>query len=513
MSNFITRKTYQLPQNRSVTFFLDYIECKSGKRTLKEFHIHDDLSLAPNKKTLEALSWLNEDQRADLVFAMNDFYRTKKVAKSFFEKAGLSLPEAKSLSTAQVINFPSRYIKKDMSVPENIIDTKNMNIRQVFELGSEFSPVAFHSNKVKITNIETVKYRWEKRFGKVDKYTLRDIVETAVFLCNGHTVHFNLHQYCDRKNYVHHIFYKLARIGCKAVRGSKGRSNSFISALDIPQSLKDFVATLPEEYVNAVLEAYDNVYAYEVSKTKGIVRSKNKDAVAWEKAVREHASATEDKVIEQYGKKVSLSHTVKVSKGKLNRETVKGIVNKKTERHSIKITSTANTLDSIVEIDTCGAYLNQLRMMSGLEAVGDPYNFLDTDRDTAKTLCLRLMCGSSRRQAIRHLKDDGCDPLKAEELVDTFLDTYKPFKKCWEVFNHQQQLVMTEMYRLATQYKMAFIPNCDGILTAKSDALLAKVLYQKAWFNVTGKEMKVKIKCQDYEEQRKAAYGYKCKYA
>lgn len=505
MSSFIFRKTYQLLQNRSVTFFLDYIECKSGKRTLKEYHIHDDHSLAPNKKTLEALVCLNEDQRADLVLAINDFYKDKSVAQRLFKKAGLSLPEAKSLSTAQVINFPAKAIKKNLSVPENIIDTNNMSIKEVFKLGSELSSVSFHSNKVKLQNIETVKYRWEKCFGKLDKYTLRDIVETAVFLCNGHTVHFNLIKYCDRKGYIHHIFYTLARLGCKAVRGSKGRSNSFISALDIPQSLKDFVATLPEDYINAVLEAYDNVYAYEVNKSKGIIRSKNKDAVAWEKAVREHAAATEDKVIEQYGKRVSLAHTLKVNKDKLNRETVKGIINKKTERPSIKITSTANTLDSIVEIDACGAYLNQLRMMYGLEAVEDPYSFLDTDRDTAKDISLRLLCGSSKRQVVRHLTNEGCDTCKAEELADTFLATYKPFKKCWEVFNHRQQLVMIEMYKLATQYKMAFVANCDGVLVAKSDALLAKTLYQQAWLNITGKEMKVKVKCQDYEYQRKAA--------
>lgn len=505
MSSFIARKTYQLPQNRSVTFFLDYIECKSGKKTLKEYHIHDDPSLAFNKKTLESVTLLNEDQRADLVLAINDFYKDKSVAHRLFKKAGLSLPEAKSLSTAQVIKFPARFIKKDKTIPTNIIDTRNMSVRDVFELGSELSPVAFHSCKVKIKNIKTYLKRWTKAFSKTDQHSLRDLIETVIFLCNEHSVHFNLSKGCDKKGYIRHIFNTLARIGCKAVRGSTGRSNSFISALDIPQSIKDFVATLPEDYVNAVLEAYDNVYAYEVSKINGIVRSKNKDAVEWEKAVREHAAATEDKVIEQYGKRVSLSHTLKVNKDKLNRETVKGIINKKTERPFIKITSTANTMDSVVEIDTCGAYLNQHRMMSGLEPIEDPYSFLDVDRDTAKDISLRILCGSSKRQVVRHLKDEGCDPWKAEELVDTFLATYKPFKNCWEVFNHQQQLVMIEMYNLATKFKMMFVANCDGLLVAKSDALLAKTLYQNAWEKVTGKHMPVKVKCQEYEERRKAA--------
>ena len=234
-------------------------------KTLKAYHISNDPSLAPNKKTLEALTLLNEEQRADLVFEINNFYKDKSVAQRLFEKAGLSLPEAKKSITAQIIIFPTRYIKKDMSVPENIIDTRNMSVREVFELGSEISPVAFHSNRVKLKNIETFKYRWEKLFGKIDNYTLRDIIETAIFLCNGHTVHFNLSKGCDKKNYVHHIFYKLARIGCKAVRGSSGRSNSFISALDVPQTLKDFVASLPEDYINAVL---DNVYAYEIHNTE-----------------------------------------------------------------------------------------------------------------------------------------------------------------------------------------------------------------------------------------------------
>ena len=313
-------------------------------------------------------------------------------------------------------------------------------------------------------------------------------------MCNGHTVHFNLNQYCDKKNYVHHIFYKLARIGCKAVRGSKGRTNSFISALEVPSKLRDFVDTLPEDYVNAVLGAYDNVYAYEISKTKGIIRSNNKEAVEWKKAVKEHASATEDKIIEQYGKRVSLSHILKVSNDKLNRETIRGIINKKSERDFIRMTSTVNTLDIVVEVDTCGAYMNQLRIMSGLEAIEDPYSFLDTDRDTSKAICLRLICGSSKKQVVRYLRDEGYDTVKAEELVDTFQSVYRPFKKCWEVFNHQQQLAMIEMYKLAAHHKMAFISNCDGILVAKSDALLAKSLYQKAWNKVLGQNMPVKIK-------------------
>lgn len=505
MSNFISRKTYQLPQNRSVTFFIDYIECKSGKKTLKEDHIHDDSSLAFNKKTLEHVTLLNEEQRADLVLSINNFYKDKSVAQRLFKKAGLILPKAKSLSTSQVFNFPKKAIKKNLSAPESIIDTKCMGVKEVFELGSELSPVAFHSSKVKLNNIKTYLKRWTKSFSKTDQHSLRDLIETAVFLCNGHTVHFNLNQYCDKKNYIHHIFYTLARIGCKAVRGSTGRSNSFISALDLPDSLKAFVEGLPKDYVEEVLSSYDTVYSYEISKTKGVVRSKNKEAEEWTKTVKEYMEATMNKVITQFNARVSLSHTLKVNKGLLNRETVKGVCLNKKLRNHIRMQSISGSMDSIVEIDTCGAYLNQLRMLSGLEAVDDPYSLLDTDRDTAKDVCLRLLCGASKRQVVRHLKDEGCDTWKAEELVETFLATYKPFKKCWEVFNHQQQLVMTEMYRLATQHKMAFIPNCDGVLVAKSDALLAKTLYQQAWEKVTGKNMPVKVKCQDYEEQRKAA--------
>ena len=497
MSSFFTIKTYQLSYNRSVSFYLDYNSCKSGKKTLKESHLHDDPSLAPHKKTLEALMCLNEDQRSDLVFAINDFYKDKSVAQRLFDKAGLSLPEAKRSITAQIINFPARYIKKDMSIPENIIDTRKMSVREVFELGSELSPVAFHSNKIKLKNIKTFKYRWEKLFGKIDNYTLRDIIETAIFLCNGHTVHFNLRQCCDKKNYIRHIFYKLSRIGCKAVRGSTGRTNSFISALDIPQKLKDFVDTLPEDYVNAALGAYDNVYAYEISKTKGIIRSNNKDAVEWKKAVKEHASATEDKVIEQYGKRVSLSHTLKVNNNKLNRETVKGVINKKSERDSIRMTSTSNTLDSIVEVDTAGAYMNQLRVSMGMEPLQDPYSFLPVDREIAKDLCLRLLCGSPKRARIHLINDLGISPSQADHLISLFFNEYPNFdynKKQYVLFNHQQQQVMIEMYKLAAQHKMIFIPNCDGLLVAKSDAILAKSLYQKAWFNVTRKHIPVKIK-------------------
>lgn len=505
MSSFISRKTYQLPQNRSVTFFIDYIECKSGKKTLKEYHIHDDPSLAFNKKTLEALVWLNEDQRADLVLAINNFYKDKSVAQRLFKKAGLNLPKAKSLGTAQVIKFPTKAIKKNLSAPESIIDAKNMSIKEVFELGSELSPVAFHSCKVKLNNIETYFKRWTKAFGKTDRHSLKDLIETVIFLCNGHSVHFNLKKGCDKKGYLHHIFNTLARLGCKAVRGSTGRSNSFISALDRPDSLREFVDGLPKDYVEEVLSSYDNVYSYEISKTKGLQRSKNNEAEEWTKAVRSYMEATLDKVITQFNARVTLSHTLKVAKGKLNRETVKGASLNKKLRSSIRMQSLSGSMDSVVEVDTCGAYLNQLRMMSGLEAVEDPYSFLDTDRYTAKDLCLRLLCGASKRQVVRHLKDEGCDQWKAEELVDTFLATYKPFKECWEYFNHQQQLVMTEMYKIATQYKMAFIPNCDGLLVAKSDALLAKTLYQQAWEKVTGKEMKVKVKCQESAEYQKAA--------
>lgn len=502
--------TFQLTQSKTVTFIVDAIPCTYGSKQnrLRPFHLIDDSSYHIHKDTLNAIECLTEEQRWVL---FNDISNSgpngEETAKFIFKKAKLPLPKEKDVSkSSSVIKFPSRYIKKDKNTQDNIIDTKNMSVVDVLKLGSDMSPVAFHSNKLKLNKLSTYQDRWVKAFGKTDRHSLRDLIETSIFLCNGHTVHFNLRKGCDKKDYLHHIFNTLARIGCKAVRGSTGKSNSFISALDVPDSLRAFVDGLSKDYVEQVLSIYDNVYAYEISKTKGIKRAKNKEAEEWTKAVKAYMEAVQDKVITQFNARVSISHTLKVSKkGMLNRETVKGVCLNKKLRSNIRMQSLSGSMDSIVELDTCGAYMNQLRMMSGLEAVDDPYIFLDTDRDTAKDVSLRLLCGASKRQVVRHLKDEGCDQWKAEELVDTFLETYKPFKKCWEIFNNQQQLVMTEIYKLATSYKMAFIANCDGILVAKSDAILAKSLYQKAWLNVTGKLMPVKIKAKDYEEHRKAA--------
>lgn len=502
--------TFQLTQSKTVTFTVDAIACTYGSKQnrLRPFHLIDDTSYRIHKDTLNAIECLTEEQRW-LLFndVSNSGPNGEETAKFIFKKAKLPIPKEKAVSkSSSVIKFPARFIKKDSRTPDNIIDTKNMSVVDVLKLGSDLSPVAFHTNKVKLNKLSTYQDRWVKAFGKTDRHSLRDLIETAIFLCNGHTLHFNLRKGCDKKGYIHHIFNTLARVGCKAVRGSTGKSNSFISALDLPDSLRAFVDGLPKEYVEQVLSSYDNVYAYEISKVNGIQRSKNKEAEKWTKAVKAYMEAVQDKVITQFNARVSLSHTLKVSKkGMLNRETVKGVCLNKKLRSSIRMQSLSGYLDSIVEVDTRGAYINQLRMMNGLEAVEDPYSFLDTDRDTAKDLSLRLLCGSSKRQVVRHLRDDGCDQWKAEDLVDTFLENYKPFKKCWELFNHQQQLVMTEMYKLAAHYKMAFIANCDGILVAKSDAILAKTLYQQAWMNITGKFMPVKIKGQEYEEQRKAA--------
>lgn len=501
--------TFQLTQSKTVTFTVDTIACTydSKQSKLRPFHLIDDPSYRLHKETLNAIECLTEEQRLILFNDLsNSGPKGKETAEFIFNKAKIPLPKDKTISkSSNVIKFPARYIKKNNSTPENIIETRNMNIVDVLKLGSDMSPVSFHSFKIKLNNIETLLYRWTKAFAKTDKHSLRDLIETAIFLCNGHSVHFNLRRECDKKGYIHHIFNSLARIGCKAVRGSNGRSNSFISALDLPDSLRAFVDGLPKDYVEQVLSSYDNVYAYEVSKTKGLQRSKNKEAVEWTKAVKAYMEAVQDKVITQFNARASISHTLKVSKqGLLNRETVKGVCLNKKLRSSIRMQSLSGYMDNVVEVDTCGAYLNQMRMEHGMEALEDPYSFLPTDRDTAKGLCLRLICGT-KRAGINYLKEQECDPLTAENLVNTFYSFYTPDKKCYNRYNHQQQLVMTEMYKLATKHKMAFVTNCDGVLVAKSDALLAKALYQQAWENVTGKYMPVKIKCQDSEYQRKAA--------
>lgn len=500
--------TFQLTQSRSVTFTVDSIACTYGSKQnkLRPFHLIDDHSYRVHRDTLNAIECLNEEQR--LIF-FNDLSKSgpkgRETAIFIFNKAKLPLPTGKAPSkSSKVIKFPARYIKKDKNTPANIIDTKNLNVVDVLKLGSDMSPVSFHSCKIKLNNIETLLYRWTKAFAKTDKHSLRDLIETAIFLCNGHTVHFNLRRECDKKGYIHYIFNTLARIGCKAVRGSNGRSNSFISALDLPDSLRAFVDGLPKDYVEEVLSSYDNTYAYEISKTKGIHRSKNKDAEEWTKAVKAYMEAVQDKVITQFNARTSISHTLKVSKGLLNRETIKGVCLNKKLRNHIRMQSLSGSMDNVVEVDTCGAYLNQMRMEHGMEALKDPYSFLPTDRDTAKGLCLRLICGT-KRAGINYLKEQGCDPLTAESLADTFYSYYTPDKKCYNRYNHQQQLVMTEMYKLAAQYKVLFVTNCDGVICAESDAILIKALYQKAWENVTGKHMPVKIKCQEYEERQKAA--------
>ena len=162
---------------------------------------------------------------------------------------------------SNVIVFPyNNKYTKEKTRPSNLIYSLSMTKIQVEKLGYNIAPVAFFSNKNELDNIKHYQSKYKSMFGsKLDKRSLLDVIQTAIFLVNNHTVQFIINKEIDRKGYARHIFYNLAKIGCKGIVGARNRCRSFISALDVPQSLKDFVALLPSEYVDKVLLSYNQM--------------------------------------------------------------------------------------------------------------------------------------------------------------------------------------------------------------------------------------------------------------
>lgn len=170
----------------------------------------------------------------------------------------ISLPVLNNATPSNVIILPFRKCHKDKTRPSNLIYSLHMTKFQVEQLGYNLSPVSFFSNRNTLDNIRYYQGQYKSMFGtQLDKRSLLDVIQTAIFLVNDHTVQFLINKEIDRKGYARHIFYNLAKIGCKAVIGSKKKCRSFISALDVPNKLKDFVSLLPSDYVDKVLLSYD----------------------------------------------------------------------------------------------------------------------------------------------------------------------------------------------------------------------------------------------------------------
>lgn len=171
-----------------------------------------------------------------------------------------SLPVLNNTTTSNVIILPFCNYNKDKTRPSNLIYSLHITKFQVEQLGYDISPIAFFSNKNELDNIKYYQSKYKSMFGtQLDKRSLLDLIQVAIFLVNDHTVQFLINKEIDRKGYARHIFYNLAKIGCKAVIGSRKKCRSFISALDVPSKLKDFVALLPSEYVDKVLLSYDHM--------------------------------------------------------------------------------------------------------------------------------------------------------------------------------------------------------------------------------------------------------------
>jgi len=494
--------SYLSLQNKLINFWLDSLvpsTTKPGGHTLSPNHISDILGYKLNKQTISNIRSLNLTDRANFAQHLINKYKSPDVVNNIFKICGISLPVLSNTTPSNVIVLPCGKYNKEKTRPSNLISSLYMTKYQVEKLGYNLSPVSFFSNRNELDNIKYYRNKYKSMFGtQLDKRSLLDVIQTAIFLVNNHTVQFLIKKEIDRKGYARHIFYNLAKIGCKGIIGSKKKCRSFISALDVPSKLKDFVSLLPSEYVDKVLLSFDPVFCYEISAKEGLRKSKSVYANQWREAVKEWKDAIADKPIYQLGVITSISHSMKMTEeGFMNRETIRGISLNKDMRPFIRMTSCSGDLDSVVEVDTAGAYMNQLRVSMGLEPLQDPYDFIPVDRAIAKDLCLRLICGSPKRARIHLINDLGISSSQADYLISLFFKEYPGFdhtKKQYILFNHQQQMVMIEMYKLSTQYKMTFIPNCDGILVAKSDALLAKTLYQQAWENVLGKHMPVKAK-------------------
>lgn len=494
--------SYLSLQSKLINFQLDGLvpsTTNPGGHTLSPNHISDIPGYNLNKQTIKNIRSLNISQREDFAQHLINKYRSPEVVQNIFKSCGISLPVLSKTTSSNIIVLPFCKYNKEKTRPSSLISSLHMTKFQVEQLGYNLSPVSFFSNRNTLDNIRYYQDKYKSIFGaKLDKRSLLDVIQTAVFLVNDHTVQFLINDRIDKRGYARHIFYNLVKIGCKGVIGSKKKCRSFISALDVPSKLKDFVSLLPSEYVDKVLLSFDPVFCYEITAKEGLHKSKSAFANQWREAVKEWKVSIEDKPVYQLGVMTSISHSMKMTEeGLMNRENIRGISLNKDMRQYIRMTSCSGSLDSVVEVDTAGAYMNQLRVSMGMEPIEDPYSFLPVDRAISKDLCLRLICGSPKRARMHLINDLGISPTQADHLISLFFQEYPGFdhtKKHYVLFNHQQQLAMIEMYKLAAQHKMTFISNCDGIIVAKSDAILAKALYQQSWNNVLDQNMPVKVK-------------------